>query len=129
MVDGEPPMVPTRGSNPAPAGGWSWNLTDYEVGYLRAFNVRPVRDGWPGTAEENSRLDQEADGVRLRPLPPPTLLPPPLMRPRRRHQLVLWASVAGVIVLSGAAAAVLGVMNVNAAADLNEDTTRIEADL
>lgn len=128
MVDGEPPMVPTRGSNPAPAGGWSWNLTDYEVGYLRAFNVRPVRDGWPGTAEENSRLDQEADGVRLRPLPP-TLLPPPLMRPRRRHQLVLWASVAGVIVLSGAAAAVLGVMNVNAAADLNEDTTRIEADL
>jgi hypothetical protein len=38
-------MVPTRGSNPAPAGGWSWNLTDYEVGYLRAFNVRPVRDG------------------------------------------------------------------------------------
>lgn len=128
MKDGEPPLVPTRGSNPAPAGGWSWNLTDYEVGYVRAFNVRPVREGWPGTLEENARLDQEADGVRLRP-PPPPLPPPPPVRSRRRHQLTLWASVAGVIVLGGTAAAVLGVMNMTAAADLNEDTTRIEADL
>ena len=120
MVDIEHQVI-TRGVNPAPTGGWSWNLTDYEVGYVREFNVRPVRDAWLGTLEDNQRLDQEADGVRLRPVQP--------VKEPRRYQLWLWVAVSGAIVAAGSVAVVLGIMNVNAAAALNEETSSIEEDL
>ena len=114
-------QVVTRGLNPAPAGGWSWNLTDYEVGYVREFNVRPVRDAWLGTPEDNARLDQEADGVRRGPQHPVNV--------PRRHPLWLWLAVSGLMVTAGAVAMVLGVMNVTAAATLNEKTSSIEVQL
>lgn len=58
-----PPVV--RGQNPVPEDGWTWYLTDYEIEYIRAYNVRPPRtESWSGTAEAEYRLEQEADGVR-----------------------------------------------------------------
>lgn len=47
-----------------PETGWPWCLTDYEMSYIQHYGVRPVRDThWVGTAEDNSRLDQEAARV------------------------------------------------------------------
>lgn len=63
----------------------------------------------------------ERDGVRLRPLQS--------AKEPRRHRLWLWVAVSGVIVAAGAVAAVFGIMNLNAAATLNEETSSIEADL
>ncbi len=61
----ESDRTPTRGVNPPPDNGWSWHLTEYEVAYIEAFNVRPVRDKtWILSPENEARLDQEADGVR-----------------------------------------------------------------
>ena len=120
MVDVEHQIV-TRGLNPAPAGGWSWTLTDYEVGYVREYNVRPVRDGWPGAAEDHARLDQEADGIRHLPAPPAKEPP--------GHRLWLWLVVCGAIVTIGAGASALGLLNLTAASIVNEHTSIIEDEL
>ncbi|KQO98495.1 hypothetical protein [Leifsonia sp. Leaf264] len=142
MSDAAHPPI-TRGVNPAPDTGWSWYLTDYEIAYIHQFNVRPVREDWPGTPEEIARLDQEADGVRARgyqPAPEPRLVaaPPPMLEPEpqayvpaepRRYRRWLWVLIAAVMVAGGAVAATIGIMNLNAAATLNEQTAEIEANL
>ncbi|MEL4317932.1 hypothetical protein WJX64_02855 [Leifsonia sp. YIM 134122] len=144
MSDAAHPPI-TRGVNPAPDTGWSWYLTDYEIAYIHQFNVRPVREGWTGSPEEIARLDQEADGVRVRgyqPAPEPRLAtaPPPVMEQEpdpqpsapsapRRYRRWLWVLIAAVMVAGGAVAATIGIMNLNAVATLNEQTAEIEANL
>lgn len=69
-VRGEEPGLstdgPVRGVNPEPSGGWPWCLTEYEVAYVREYQVRPMREGsWVGNPEKDRRLDDEAAGVLL----------------------------------------------------------------
>jgi hypothetical protein len=53
-----------RGVNEPPHAGWPWHLTEYEVEYVRAFRVRPVRGhGWQPNQRDEDRLDQEAEGI------------------------------------------------------------------
>lgn len=111
----------TRGVNPVPTGGWPWHLTDYEVGYIREFGVRPVREGWAGTPEENHRLDQEAYGAQVNAA---TRAPQ-----RRRYRLWVWVFVTSAIVAVGAVATTFAIINLSTAADLNRSTSHIEADL
>ncbi|TFB76473.1 hypothetical protein E3O06_03770 [Cryobacterium glaciale] len=118
MVENEHRPI-TRGVNPIPPDGWPWHLTDYEVDYVRAFKVRPVREGWPGTPEENYRLDQEAYGVQVNAVGPAP--------GRRLYRLWLWISVTGAVVTIGAVATIIGINNLSAAANLNESTSNIEA--
>jgi hypothetical protein len=120
MIEDEHQPI-TRGVNPVPAGGWPWHLTDYEVGYVREFKVRPVREGWLGTPEESYRLDQEAYGVQVNaPVPVPE---------RRRYRLWLWLTVTTAVVAVGAVAAIIGIINLSTAANLHETASNIEADL
>ena len=113
IADGPAPVV--RGENPRPADGWSWHLTDYEIAYALEYNVRPVRGvEWSQDPATESRLDQEADGVRNRSRV--------LTKPRR--QLLRWpfAMAFAILVLGSVAMTWQGIVNVHYAIQFDEKT-------
>jgi hypothetical protein len=107
-----------RGSNPQPPAGWPWNLTDYEIEYVRRFNARPPREGWECTDRDERRLDDEADGVRQQ----------PMMKPKRERGRVhvAWLAVPLVILAGAVPLALPVVSNVEALADFDEKQTIFE---
>ena len=108
-----------RGENPEPPDGWSWSLTDYEIEYVRQFNVRPPRiGGWKPDDASEKRLDDEADGIRGRYQVQPK---------SRRTWLLSPVALVTSVVLAGAAGLVtLAILTHSEALRLAGEATQVE---
>lgn len=112
---------PIRGHNPEPEIGWPWCLTEYEIAYVRLFNARPIRGAnWDGSPEDEVRLDQEADGIRL---------DRRAHSPRRIIRRWPWMAATAFSLAIALAGAAVGTLLIHDSQRLNDETQRVTEQL
>ncbi|WP_022881841.1 hypothetical protein [Gryllotalpicola ginsengisoli] len=123
QVDG--PRV-VRGENPEPESGWSWYLTDYEIAYIREFNVRPPRGGaWQATPEAEYRLETEAEGIRQKTFV--TAKTP--WRKQRVRRSWPWVTIAVTLTTGSLALGALGCLEYQKVESIDHQTSLIKQKL
>ncbi|GAA2007711.1 hypothetical protein [Microbacterium ulmi] len=126
MTDDAADVLVVRGENPEPDDGWPWYLTDYEIAYIREWNVRPPRSGsWVATKDAEHRLETEADGVRQR---RGVVTSEPWGRRRVGHPWA-WFVASAVLVLVGVVAGTGAVLTLQEQHALSQRTDEIRNEI